>query len=335
MRFVMRVLRLSPVKAVVVRIVVPVLDLLLAPVTAVAAVLMLAVRRVGVYRLPVSRWVLGRIGVFPIRDHYYEPLFNPAHLTRPLHEDRDLPGIDLNVDGQLALLERFAYQEELKVLPRARLTELGYYYDNPNFGPGDAEYLYSIIRLMRPSAIVEVGCGLSTLLTVSAVSANRLENSSYRCRHVCIEPYEMPWLERLPDVEVIRLRLEDVDLELFLQLKRGDILFIDSSHVVRPQGDVVCAYLRILPRLAPGVLIHVHDIFTPRDYPEEWLVHEVRLWNEQYLLEAFLTLNPAFRVIGAVNFLSRHHWQRISQKCPLLATNRLPCPPASFWLERI
>lgn len=335
MRFVMRVLRLPPIKKFIVRIVVPMMDLLLAPLTAASAILMSAVRRVGIYRLPVSRWILDRIGVFPIRDHYYEPFFNPAHLTRPLHEDRDLPGIDLNVPGQLALLDRFSYQEELKALPWSCPAELGYYYDNPNFGPGDADYLYSIIRLMRPSCIVEIGAGSSTLLAVSAVAANRLQDTGYRCRQVCIEPYEMPWLEMVPDVEVIRRRLQDIDLKLFLQLKRGDILFIDSSHVVRPQGDVVCVYLQILPRLAPGVLIHVHDIFTPRDYPEKWLVHEMRLWNEQYLLEAFLTLNHGFRVIGAVNFLSRHYWRQISQKCPLLAERHLPCPLGSFWLERI
>jgi hypothetical protein len=239
------------------------------------------------------------------------------------------------VVDQLTLLDRFCFQSELQEIPWSRTRELEYYFDNPNFGPGDAEYFYSIVRLMRPSSIIEVGSGLSTLLAEKAVSASRIQVPSYRCRHICIEPYEMPWLEKISGLEVIRQRLEDVDIELFLQLRRGDILFIDSSHVIRPQGDVVSAYLQILPRLASGVLIHVHDIFTPRDYPEEWLVNEVRLWNEQYLLEAFLTMNSEFRVIGAVDFLSRHHWQEISQKCPILGKKRLPCPPASFWIERV
>jgi hypothetical protein len=336
MSFLMRILRWSPVKWVIVQIIVPALDLLLAPVTILAAVLMKVIRRTGVYRLPVSRWIFLRIGIFPIRDHYYEPLFNPAHLTRSLEEDRELPGIDLNIPGQLALLEKFSFQEELSALPWSRATELDYYYDNPNFGPGDAEYLYSLVRLMRPSVILEVGSGMSTLLAAKAIAVGRVEESGYRCRQICIEPYEMPWLEKLPGVEVIRQRMEDLSPELFLQLKKGDILFIDSSHVVRPQGDVVCAYLQILPQLASGVLVHIHDIFTPQDYPEEWLIDQMRLWNEQYLVEAFLTHNSAFRVIGAVNFLSRRYKVEIADKCPILAGNRpLPCRPGSLWLERI
>lgn len=331
----MRMLRLAPVKGLLVHIIIPVLDLVLSPVTALSALLMKAIRRVGVYRLPISKAIFNRIGVFPIRDHYYEPLFNPAQLRQSLAEDRDLPGVDFNVKGQLELLDKFNYQEELKALPWSRPEKLGYYYDNPNFGPGDAEYFYSLIRLMQPSSIVEIGSGLSTLLAADAISANKSANPNYRCRHLCIEPYEMPWLENTPGVEVIRQRLEEVDMGHFLRLKKGDVLFIDSSHVVRPQGDVVCAYLQILPRLNPGVLVHVHDIFTPRDYPEEWLVEQVRLWNEQYLFEAFLTLNRGFRIVGAVNYLTRHHWERISEKLPVLSNNKLPCHPASFWLERV
>lgn len=336
MRFLTRILRWPPIKWLIVRIIVPVLDLLLAPVTILSAVLMKMIRRIGVYRLPVSRWIFLRVGVIPIRDHYYEPLFNPVHLTRPLEEDRELPGIDLNVSGQLALLEKFSFQEELNALPWSRATELDYYYDNPNFGPGDAEYLYSLVRLIRPSIILEVGSGMSTLLAAKAIAAGQVREPGYQCRQICIEPYEMPWLEKIPGIEVIRQRLEDLSSELFLQLKKGDMLFIDSSHVVRPQGDVVRAYLQILPRLAPGVLVHIHDIFTPRDYPREWLVDQMRLWNEQYLVEAFLTHNSAFRVIGAVNFLSRHYSRQIAAKCPILAgKNRLPCLPGSLWLERI
>ena len=336
MSFLAQILRLPSVKWLIVRVIAPVLDLLFAPATVLAAVLMKVIRRTGVYRLPVSRWIFLKIGVFPIRDHYYEPLFNPAHLTRPLDEDRELPGIDLNVSGQLALLEKFSFQEELSALPWSSAFELDYYYDNPNFGPGDAEYLYSLIRLMRPSVILEVGSGMSTLLAAKAIVAGRAREPGYQCRQICIEPYEMPWLEKVPGIEVIRQRLEELSLELFLQLKKGDMLFIDSSHVVRPQGDVVRAYLEILPRLAPGVLVHIHDIFTPRDYPGDWLVDQMRLWNEQYLVEAFLTQNSGFRVIGAVNFLSRHYSAQIKTKCPVLAGNRpLPCLPGSLWLERV
>src|SRR5262245_19794854 len=113
----MRFLRLSAVKWLVVRVVVPVADLLLAPLTLAAAALLKAIRRVGVYRMPVSRRIFNSAGVFPIRDHYYEPMFNPRHLRRPLEEERRLPGVDLNEAGQLALLAQFEYAAELARLP--------------------------------------------------------------------------------------------------------------------------------------------------------------------------------------------------------------------------
>lgn len=331
-----RILRMRPVKWTIVRVMLPILDMLLAPLTFLSSLLMKSIRRAGVYRLPISKAIFQRVGVFPIRDHYYEPLFNPVHLARPLHEDRELPGIDLNVAGQLALLEKFSFQDELSALPWNRAAELDYCYDNPNFGPGDAEYFYSIVRLLQPSVILEVGSGMSTLLAAKAIAANRAHAPGYQCRQICIEPYEMPWLEKIPGIEVLRQRLEELPAEPFLRLQKGDVFFIDSSHVVRPQGDVVRAYLQILPRLAPGVLVHIHDIFTPRDYPEEWLIDQMRLWNEQYLVEAFLTQNSGFRIIGAVNFLSRHYSAQVAAKCPILAScDLMPCIPGSLWLERV
>ncbi len=119
---------------------------------------------------------------------------------------------------------------------------------------------------------------------------------------------------------------------MFRSLAAGDILFIDSSHVIRPRGDVVFEYLEILPALDVGVIVHIHDIFLPRDYPAEWIVDEVRFWNEQYLLEAFLTLNSDWKVIGALNFLRHHHYQELKAKCPFLTDDR---EPGSFYIERV
>jgi predicted O-methyltransferase YrrM len=330
----LRLVRMPLLKALIERIVIPIGDVLLAPFVLAAALLLKMVRRVGVYRMRLGRAILRGVGVFPIRDHYYEPLFDPRHLRRPLSEDRALPGIDLNAAEQLTLLERHRFQDELHALPRARRSGFEYWYDNPNFGPGDAEILYGLIRLHRPATIIEIGSGMSTLMAANAVRANRAEDGAYACRQLCIEPYEMAWLEELPGVEVVRRRLEDLDDGLFRALGPGDMLFIDSSHVIRPQGDVLREFLEVLPVLKPGVLVHVHDIFTPRDYPEEWLVDQVRLWNEQYLVEAFLSHNRDFRIVAAVNWLSRHHRDRLAAKCPVFAEGLAPCPPASLWLQR-
>ena len=112
--------------------------------------------------------------------------------------------------------------------------------------------------------------------------------------------------------QVIRQPVETVDKTIFTCLESNDILFIDSSHIIRPQGDVLCEYLQILPVLQPGVLVHVHDIFTPKDYLDEWLREQGLFWNEQYLLEAFLSGNTDYEIIAALNFLKHHHWDRIS-----------------------
>src|SRR5262249_33961193 len=151
---------------------------------------------------------------------------------------------------------------------------------NPSFEGGDAEYFYSIIRSKKPARIIEVGSGYSTLLASQAIRANQQEIPGYTCQHVCIEPYESPWLESA-GVTVIRRRVEELEQPIWRELGCNDLLFIDSSHVIRPQGDVLFEYLEVLPSLAPGVIVHIHDIFTPRDYPDRWLVDEVRFWNEQ------------------------------------------------------
>jgi hypothetical protein len=116
----------------------------------------------------------------------------------------------------------------------------------------------------------------------------------------------MPWLEAA-GIQVIRQRVEDLDLSMFDKLRENDILFIDSSHIIRPQGDVLREYLQIIPRLATGVIVHVHDIFTPRDYTA-YFYNVPRLWNEQYLLEAFLACNKSWEVLLAANMLKHEYF---------------------------
>jgi hypothetical protein len=294
--------------------------------------LLSCIRRVGVQRLKLSKKIFIKMGLFPIRDHYFEPLFNPNHLRKSLRENRALPGIDLNVKEQLEILERFNYNEELVKFPLQKTKEVEFYYHNGSFESGDAEYLYCIIRLFKPNRIVEIGSGNSTLMAINAVVQNRRECSSYSCEHICIEPYEMPWLEKVGP-KVVRERVETTNKRLFYDLCSNDVLFIDSSHIIKPQGDVLSEYLEILPILKSGVLVHIHDIFTPKDYLDEWILEEVRFWNEQYLLEAFMTFNSEYKVIGALNYLKHNYFAELSRKCPILR-NEADREPGSFWIMR-
>jgi hypothetical protein len=136
-------------------------------------------------------------------------------------------------------------------------------------------------------------------MVINAIHENKIESTEYQCQHICIEPYEQPWLEKV-DVELKRNKVEELDLSLFNILEENDILFIDSSHVIRPQGDVLFEILEILPILNSGVIIHIHDIFTPKDYLDEWIYQDKKLWNEQYLLEAFEKIYKYFYVNSIV-----------------------------------
>jgi predicted O-methyltransferase YrrM len=309
----------------------PILDVVLSPFTLLASLLLFAIRKAGIAHMRLSKTIFKRVGVFPILNHYYEPLFDDRQLRLPLDRDRPLPGIDWNEREQLALLESFHYQDELAAIPYDKPTgERAFYYGNPSLGPGDAEYLYCMVRNFRPRRIIEVGSGYSTLMALQALRQNRLEDPGAVGVQTCIEPYEMPWLEKT-GVSVIRRVVEAVDLDLFRSLERNDILFIDSSHMIRPQGDVVFEFLEVLPLLKPGVVVHVHDIFSPRDYTKRHVVDEVIFWNEQYLLEAFLTCNERFRIIGALNYLKHHHPERLNARLPLLSLYP-GSEPASFWM---
>lgn len=289
------------------------------------------VRDTGIEHFPRSRAAFVKSGVFPITNHYYEPLFDPKHLRKPLDQPRALPGIDWNVDEQLATLAEMSFGAELSETPTEKRHEHEFAFNNGFFESGDAEFLYNMVRLKKPKRVIEIGSGNSTLLVANAIAKNRLDDSGYECEHECIEPFEMPWLDRLPGVKLYRQRVEEVPVERFSSLQANDILFIDSSHMVRPQGDVLFEFLEILPTLRSGVIVHVHDIFSPMDYPKSWIIDQVRFWNEQYILEAFLSGTSNWRIIGALNFLATNHFDALRKTCPFLTATR---DPGSFWIQR-
>lgn len=307
------------------------IDIVASPLAWAGALFFRYYRRDNGRSMPFTKKILLGRGIYPVADHYEEPMFNTKkHLRYPLSEDRQLPGIDLNPEEQLSILERFHYQEELLEIPLERTGKNKYHYYNGVFESGDAEYWYCMIRTFKPKKIIEIGSGYSTLLAQHAIAKNKTEDPGYFCEHVCIEPYEAPWLEET-GASVIRQKAEIVNPEIFRRLEANDMLFIDSSHIIRPQGEVLFIFLELLPQLEKGVWVHVHDIFTPRDYPRRWIEEENRFWNEQYLLEGFLSLNRDFRITGALNYLAHHHPEQLFARCPVLAKEKKQ-EPGSFWM---
>ena len=316
-------------------------------------------------KFPISRKTLYRIGVFPIIDHYYDPLFIPDQVKHDLGTDRDLPGIDLNENQQLELLKGLNFSDELVKMPFDKTADLKYYFNNSVFLSGDSEISYGMIRHFKSRKIIEIGSGLSTLMTLNAIQKNKEEDANYNCEMICVEPFEHKWLDKLDiklvrsmvedvdisslsnseistsstmDIKLVRSMVEDVDISLFDKLEKNDILFIDSSHMIKPQGDVLFLFLHVLPKLKPGVLVHIHDIFTPRDYLADWVLVKNRMWNEQYLLEAFLSHNHDFKIISAVNFLRHHHLEALSACCPVMKKqieSGADREPGSFWIQKV
>jgi hypothetical protein len=312
----------------------PLIDILFSPITFLSTMWLLIIRRLGLSRMTVSNTIFNNIGLLPIHNHYYNPLINPnKHNLKSLRDERIIGGLDLNINKQKEIIVSFNDVDELLQFPIKKSNGNHFYYHNNSFESGDSEYLYNIIRKFKPNKIIEVGSGFSTKMMLNSLNKNKDEDSNYNCELTCIEPFEYKQLEGLP-ITLLKEKVESLDIKIFKKLKNNDILFIDSSHIIRPQGDVLFEIHRILPELNPGVLIHFHDIFTPRDYPDDWIYKKHLLWNEQYFLETFLSFNDRFEVIGSLNYLKHNYWELLSSKCPILSKEKNR-EPGSFWIRKI
>ena len=312
--------------------IIPYSDFLFTPLVFISALILKFYRKLGSHRLIMTTKILKKLGVFPIVDHYYEPLFNDKLLHKPLKEKRNLPGINLNEENQLKFLNDLNYSDEFKKFvlhEKTKSKDVRFEFGNDNFEQGDADFLFNFIRAKKPSKVIEIGCGSSTKIINKALEINKKENGNF-FEHICIEPFEHKWLDNFDGIKIIRQKLEELDISIFQDLKAGDFLFIDSSHIIRPQGDVLKIYLEIIPILSKGVNIHVHDIFTPRDYLESWVVKNVKFWNEQYLLESMLSNNKNYEIIASLNHLKNEYYNDLKRVCPFLSESN---EPGSFYFR--
>ena len=284
---------------------------------------MLLYRKFGSHKLPISKKILDFIGIFPLTDHYYEPQFNFKKLSKNFNKRRNLTGINFQLNNQLHNLSNLIFKNELIELKLEKNSpNYSFTIDNSFFERGDTEIYYQLIRQLQPKNILEIGSGYSTLIALEAIKKNK-EIHGANTNITCIEPYENDWLNDL-NVNVLRKKIEDVDEKYYLNLKHGDILFIDSSHIIRPQGDVLKIFLEIVPRLNKGVLIQIHDIFTPKDYPEKWVIKENKFWNEQYLVESIIMNNNNYEIYLILNYLKNKAYKELKDVCPYLKKSTEP-----------
>lgn len=279
-----------------------------------------------------------RLGFHVTTNHFNQPIPDTRTLKDSLWTKRsELVGIDLKEEGQVALLGDFAarFKDEYSGFPRGPVPGApGYYVDNQVFESVDGEILYCMIRHLKPRRIVEIGSGFSTMLSAQAIASNHADDPKYACELVAIDPYPnavlkagFPGLSRVIEDEV-----QNVPLELFTNLGSNDILFIDSSHILRIGSDVQYECLEIVPRVAPGAVVHFHDIFLPSEYPKDIIFKGFQFPNEQYLVQAFLAFNEAFEVLWAGSFMHLAHPDLLESA--FASYSRATRWPGSLWVRR-
>jgi hypothetical protein len=246
--------------------------------------------------------------------------FPPGHFYSPypnLNEVKDMEtqiwdkniisnGINLQTNRQLELLDKFNEYAVQYDFPRVKGNKYRYYYENDKY-VGESVSTFCMIKHINPKRIIEVGSGFTSalLLDINECFSNDTIKLTF------IEPYPdlLYSLLRQGDsqkVNIVADKLQNVDIQLFDALEENDILFIDSSHVVKPGSDVSLLFKHIFPRLNKGVYIHFHDIFYPFEYPEAWIEMGIA-WNELYVLHAFLQYNSEFEVVFWNDYLTNEH----------------------------
>ncbi|MFA5816008.1 MAG: class I SAM-dependent methyltransferase [Bacteroidales bacterium] len=288
-------------------------------------------------RLSFPLWQ--KMGFHVVPNHFYEPVPDTRTLGgRPWLNQTEMVGVDMNLEAQFDLLSLFAskYREEYDTFPdNPTSTAFQYYLENNSFISVDAEILYCMVRHFRPKRILEIGSGFSTFIAAEAVRRNMDEDPGYSCDFRSIDPYPNDTVRNgfAGFAGVIAEKVEDVPLASFEALGENDILFIDSSHVLKIGSDVQYEYMELIPRIKPGVVVHIHDIFLPAEYPQEWVMKNHVFWNEQYLLQSFLAFNESFEVLWSGAYMNLRHPEMLEKAFDSYRRN--DTRPGSFWLKRI
>jgi len=280
-------------------------------------------------------------GCLPLRVHFYSPVPDVADLERRgVFERRSaLPGVELDLPGQLARLARLGERHGAECAwPSAPTGDpRTFYTQNGAFSFGCAAALHAMVRDLRPRRVVEVGSGNSSLVLAAALRRNADEDGR-AADYTIVDPHPGEAVKAgLPGVSrLVPERVELLEPDFFGGLGEGDVLFVDSGHVVKTGGDVNFLVLDVLPRLAPGVVVHFHDVPMPYEYPAVYFRNPAFrvFWTESYLLQAFLAFNREFEVLLALEALMRDHADAFRRAFPAWQPEVHQFVSSSFWLRR-
>lgn len=302
--------------------------------------LLFAVRR---RRIQAVHRLFGLLGLNIVKkSDYYStlPVLDEIGRTRARWDRPSaLAGLDVDLPAMKARLAGLAERWEGDYQRHA-----GDYSANQRqgFGPGyprlDARTLYYMLREHKPSAYLEVGSGLSTYYASLAGRRNAEDGSPLRIS--CIEPYPFDALTAMPGIDLVRGFVQDIPLDRFEALGAGDVFFIDSSHALKIDSDVAYLFLEVLPRIKPGVLVHIHDVPFPFNTPypaDTWLFGErwPVYWNEAMVVQTFLAYNSAFEILLSTPLIRHDDETFLTSRFPdYVPLEREPNPCSSLWLRR-
>ncbi len=267
--------------------------------------------------------------------HYYSPIVNIPQIKEKedvLWEKKvdQIKGIQFNDEAQLQLLKNLSHYYQELPFTELQTNGLRYYFNNTFYSYTDAIVLYAMIRHYKPKNIIELGSGFSSavMMDVNEIFFNNAINLTF------IEPYpkRLNSLLKEEDNKKHKIIVQDaqkIDIEVFKVLEKGDILFIDSTHVAKTGSDVNYILFSILPSLKEGVLIHFHDIFFPFEYPKKW-VYQGNNWNEIYFLQSFLMYNDTFKIKLFSHYMHLFYKEAFNTM-PLTYKNT----GGNLWLEKI
>lgn len=279
--------------------------------------------------------VFENLGYHLTPNHYYSPIPDTKSLEDNLWlTPSKLNGIKIDEKAMHNLLYEFSkFKKEYEMFSREKSNE-NFYINNTYFESVDSEIYYCMIRKFKPKRIIEVGAGFSTFISSNAILKNK-EEFNIDGKLTAIEPYPREELiNGFPGLsKLIKSKVQSVNFSVFGKLEKNDILFIDSSHVAKMGGDVLYLMREIIPKMKKGVIIHIHDIFIPFEYPKEWIFKWQRFWNEQYLLESFLMFNTNFEIMWASNYMHMYYPKKL--KHAFNSYENYARWPSSFWMRRV
>jgi hypothetical protein len=275
-------------------------------------------------------------GSFP-PGHFYSPIVSVSEVEE--NKDRiftlnEPAEVKLNMKGQEDVFRKIAQHARSLPFTDEPADGIRYHYDNTSYGFGDAFVYWGMISEFRPRQVIEIGCGYTSGLILDAIDVLDLET-------ICtfIDPYP-ELLKKVaspipPQHRIVEDRVQNVNPSIVDALAENDILFVDSSHVVKTGSDVHFELFELLPRLRQGVVVHFHDAFFPFEYPKDWVIGERKSWNELYFLRAFLMYNNSFEILYFNHCFAKCRADTL--RClPIETASRILLNPGGgLWIRRV